>query len=452
VKKKNKIGLLGPVTAGNLGNTALETAVVKRLAQEFPEAEFYVCTRDSVDQLKSYGVRQFPFHRNVSADLHLRPKGIRDQKSRPALPVVPDRESKLRRWLKRMPLLRTSVLRLRWAVGKLTLFREEVVFWVRSYRFARGFRYLIVCGGGQLDDVWGGPWGLPYSLFTWATLAKLNGCPFVVLSVGAERINTFLARLFLRRALQVAEYRSYRDVHSKQIAEQIGSRGEQLIYPDLAFGLDVPLNSGISTAGHGFRRVGVSPIAYCDPRVWPVKDFAKYDSYIRVLADFVEQLVKMERQVVLFASQTRWDGPVIQDVRNLLRKRSIPNGMFLEEQITELDDLLSLLARLDVVVASRLHGCLLATLVNTPVLAISHEMKVAALMADLGMNEFCVSIDALESSNLLERFRCLERQSTDVRAQLAAKVRSYRQLLDDQYDRLFSAAARKDQATRRRGP
>src|SRR5579872_3153367 len=360
--KRNKIGLLGPVISGNLGNAALEAAVIQELAPRFPEAHFYVSTGDSLEALKNYGVRLFPLHRGVDKNFFSKPTV--------ALwaPTTPIKSSALRRLLKKIPLLRPSVLKLRSLRRRCTALSQEVAFWVRSYAFVREFRYLIVCGGGQLDDLWGGPWGLPYALFTWALLAKLAGCSFIFLSVGAERTDSRLGRFFLRYALGLTQYRSYRDAHSKRIAEELGSRGEQFVYPDLAFGLNLPLTT-LQPALDGVTRiVGVGPIAYCDPRAWPVKDETRYNRYLQALVQFVEYLIKAQRRVVLFTSQIDMDQPVIRDVKNLIRQRGLEPAdlLLLEEPITNLTHLMTFLPQLDVVVGSRLHGCLLATLVGTP--------------------------------------------------------------------------------------
>jgi polysaccharide pyruvyl transferase WcaK-like protein len=47
---------------------------------------------------------------------------------------------------------------------------------------------------------------------------------------------------------------------------------------------------------------------------------------------------------------------------------------------------------LDVVVASRLHGVLLAIVSTRPVLALSHERKVRAAMNDAGVSDFCADL------------------------------------------------------------
>ena len=46
--------------------------------------------------------------------------------------------------------------------------------------------------------------------------------------------------------------------------------------------------------------VGIGPMAYFDPRVWPENDSAIYMGYVRKLAEFVTWLIRHEYKVVFF--------------------------------------------------------------------------------------------------------------------------------------------------------
>jgi len=432
---RKKIGLLGPVTSGNLGNAALEAAAVQRLSKEFPDAEFHVCTRDSIEGLKEFGVRAFPFRRDTLIDKPAMAPSATEEKTSNATNFNPF----YKRWLKQIPLLRSGVMALRSASGRGKNLAKEIRFLVSSYRFAKGFRYLIVCGGGQLDDVWDGPWGLPYSLFTWAVMAKLTGCPFLVVSVGAERVKTRLGRFFLRRALKIAKYRSYRDEPSRQIAEEIGVRGEQYVYPDLAFSLQIAGDPNVKS-GAGERRVaGISPMAYCDPRVWPEKKAEKYTAHLGVLADFAERLVRDGWEIVVFASQNRMDKPVLEDFRKLLSEKmpNMANGKITFATTNNLKELLNVMRSVDQVAAARLHGVLLSLLSGIPAVALSYEMKVEALMRNMALTEYCLPIETTTALQLHERFESMAKQGESVRERIQQKAAEFRTALEDQYKRIL---------------
>ena len=72
-----------------------------------------------------------------------------------------------------------------------TLLRE-LSFLARSFRVLRSFDLLVISGGGQLLDCWGGPWKFPYTIFKWVLLAKLAHVRCIVLNVGAGPLNPAL--------------------------------------------------------------------------------------------------------------------------------------------------------------------------------------------------------------------------------------------------------------------
>src|SRR6185437_9395874 len=62
---------------------------------------------------------------------------------------------------------------------------------------------LIVSGGGQLDEEWGGAWGHPFALFKWAMLARLAKVPLAFASVGACKAASTTSRFFSHAPCEV---------------------------------------------------------------------------------------------------------------------------------------------------------------------------------------------------------------------------------------------------------
>src|SRR5690606_33272938 len=114
--------------------------------------------------------------------------------------------------------------------------------------------------------------------------------PIAFLSVGVCEMETPLARWFIRRALERADYRSYRDGKSSGLVERLGLRGEHPVVPDLAFAIDLP-EPPAPVASRARRRVGISPMGFRDPRVWPVHDPVFFRAYVQSMAELVTGLV-----------------------------------------------------------------------------------------------------------------------------------------------------------------
>jgi polysaccharide pyruvyl transferase WcaK-like protein len=426
---KRDIGLLRELTNGNLGNAAFEAAAVQHVADYFPKARIYVTCIDSLETLKSYGVRLFPINpeaERLALAQRTPPQNVSDNN-----PAPPRR--------RKTPFLAAAFRRRApAAVQNLTRFVEEIRFWIRSYRLLKGFKMLILCGGGQLGDLWGGPWGHPYRLFMWAVLARLSRTRFIVLNVAVEQVLSPLSLWFLRRALRTASYISFRDEKSQETVARWDGIGRSYVHPDLAFSLRTPDLPQAITARPLRHVVGISPMPYGDPRFWPHKDERAYQKYLTTLAAFTHGLLVRGYNIELLVSQVRMDVTAMRDLRELIVQDDPKlKSRIVEPEINTVNDFLLATRNLDFVVASRMHGLLLSQMSYTPTLAISYDSKVDSLMAVLGLADYCLDIRKIDLAILNERFSALEAKRAFVADQLERSVTAFRKTLEDQYDAVF---------------
>ncbi len=253
---------------------------------------------------------------------------------------------------------------------------DETLHFVRSYRLLRKVDVLVIAGGGQLDEEWGGSWGHPYALAKWSVLGRAAGSSVVFLSVGACRIESQLTRLFLKVALLLACYRSYRDEESRRLALGITPRADGPVVPDLAFSLPSPSIEPATRSGSAVLRVGVSPIAYGHASLWPTADQVQYERYIAELACFVTEILRSGASVTLFSSSPP-DDQIFADLHKHLNVALDPTirGELCTSAASTVAELLDVLHTVDLVVASRLHGILLSFLSGKPAIAISYDRK-----------------------------------------------------------------------------
>ena len=115
---------------------------------------------------------------------------------------------------------------------------SEFKRWVDGLIRLRRTDMLIIPGTGLLTDAYGlKHWG-PYNMFKWSLVAKICRCKLLFVSVGAGPIYSALGRFFVKSALSLADFRSYRDNASKQYLKHIGFRADNdVVYPDLVFSL-----------------------------------------------------------------------------------------------------------------------------------------------------------------------------------------------------------------------
>jgi polysaccharide pyruvyl transferase WcaK-like protein len=104
---------------------------------------------------------------------------------------------------------------------------------------------------------------------------------------------------------------------------------------------------------------------------------------------------------------------------------------------SSVDELFDVLVGVELIVASRLHGILLAHLVPTPVLAVSYDRKVDAHMTDMGQQQYRVDISNASAKELEAAFDVLQAHREEITRELAARQESRRMQLDRQFDAIL---------------
>jgi polysaccharide pyruvyl transferase WcaK-like protein len=412
-----KIALLHHTGCGNLGDDAIIDVVVNNIRRRWDDAEITAFSMNPDDTAKRHGIPSYPI-RKYRWDIGHRSTTIE---------LTQSGTHKLRNWFRKT---KNPAVRLpRAAFG-------ELAFLVESYRILRSFDLLIVSGGGQLTER-GGPWSFPYALFTWSLMAKWAGVRCVFLNVGAGPLNHPLSRFFVPRALRAADYVSFRDKQSQELASDLGFAGRSHVFPDNVYSFEV-MSPTVPARDTNRLVVGVAPMPYpfCDLLKCPSNTDAIQDELIGKIATFASLLVKQSYSLKLFGSDTRADPSAIEDLRRVLRNRhhiSTPEYNPLES----VSELLSRMSAMDYVVTCRFHGVVFAHLLNKPVLAIAHHPKVTDLMNALGLSKYCVDMLTFDPIRLMDTFTSLVSDTEAVKRSMAASLVDYRAKSTTQFDNLF---------------
>jgi polysaccharide pyruvyl transferase WcaK-like protein len=426
-----RVALVTPWAGGNLGNSAIISAVIFNLSQRLPGATFVGVTLNSEQTVRRFGIDAFPL---TGAS---RPY----QSQWDSVTAKGDEKSgrvRIKQFLKQVPIV-SNVLRL---AGNI---RREFRHVLLASRLVRHLDCVLVPGGGALDEFWGGPWGHPWNLMKWSALSRIHRVPFIILSVGKCALDRPASRLFVSNALKLANYRSYRDPDSKNSVQSLIHAPDDPVVPDLAFSYPVPASipGKPNTSKSGGLVVGFSPIAYCDPRVWPLKDQARYSDYLQRLATVVKWLQKRGHKLVFFAT----DSPDLETINDLisiaeLTRESNSIVMLTGPVDQTIDRHLQEMARTDLVVASRLHGVVLSHLAGVPALALSFDPKVVAHMAGVKQMDYCLNIDTFTLDAFVERFEALSAARQLEQSHLGSAVATFRRQVQLQYNHIFGPEMR----------
>ncbi|HXJ84993.1 MAG TPA: polysaccharide pyruvyl transferase family protein, partial [Candidatus Methylomirabilis sp.] len=413
-----KVGLLHHIGGGNLGDDATQDAVMQSIGRRWPDAVMIGFSMNPDDTEKRHGIPSHEIRRRRWSLGHR------------CEPSETTAKGALKRLVGKSRLL-FGLLRV---VNAVTIripreILEESAFLFRSYRAVKSLDLLVINGGGQLTE-WGGPWEFPYTIFKWITLAKVAGVRRVFLNVGAGPLTRPLSKFFVRRALGWADYASFRDEESRALVRRIGFTGRSQVFPDSAYSLETPAPKMPSAqSGRNQGKVGLAPMPYCDPRAFPDKDQIVYDEFIRKLGRFGSRLVESGYRVALFGSDIGVDPLAIADLHDAIRTEGghvAGSPALANESVSSLEELLARMSLMDYVVTCRFHGVVFAHLLNKPVLAISHHPKVAALMSDIGLGEYCMDIRTFDPETLTETFAAVVRDADEIRRRMASTLTGYR--------------------------
>jgi polysaccharide pyruvyl transferase WcaK-like protein len=420
-----------PYTGTNLGDWAIQEATIASIKGRYPEASLHLVTIFPSITSEFHGVPSIPIDRRERWP-DSAPDGEAEE-DRDVPVATPRRRGGLGRVKEAVKSVRCVYAFLKPVLDALRLVRDELQHIGRTFRFLRGVDLLVVSGGGQLDEYWGGPWDHPYALFKWGLLARLAGSKFIVLSVGTCDLESKVSLFFIRHALRLASYRSYRDRTSKELLNDMAFTRNDAVYPDLAFSYSDGEMFESSAEKHDGKVVGVSPIAYLAPG-WPKQNSAIFEPYRETLTAFVRILMERGHSVVLFSTDGV-DRAVVGDMVGALSKESGLDLSKLSHPRTHtLPELLEQLRQVDYAVASRLHGVLLSHRFCLPVLAISYDRKVDTHMEDLGLSNHSVDIHDLTVDSLVEAFEALTEESESIRSTLLEINHRYARELQHQYD------------------
>jgi polysaccharide pyruvyl transferase WcaK-like protein len=365
-----RVGLFGLLGTGNLGNDGSLAAVLGHLRDKHPQARIEVFCSGPEDVMARHGVPAI--HMNWNREEY-------------------STASRL-----------SSIVRK--GLGKL-------VDAFRTANWVRRQDVVIVPGMGVLETTLPlRPWGWPYSLFLLSLSGKLVRTKVVFLAVGAGMIADRANRALLVGAARLAHYRSYRDEVSREALGAMGvDTSRDPVHTDLAFALPNPrplVDQGV---------VGVGVMDYHGSNDDRAKAARIHRDYVTGMTDFVRWLTEDGRVVRLFVGD-QVDERVAERIIDAVGSRAVS-----VVHTSTLDELLREMARVDSVVASRYHNVLVAVKLGKPTVGVGYAAKSDALMAEMGLGDFCHSMRDLDVDRLVKQFTVLEEGKAEVKAVLTRR-------------------------------
>jgi polysaccharide pyruvyl transferase WcaK-like protein len=394
------IGILGPYTSRNLGDTAIQMAVIGNLRRRLPDAQLLGISWDPQDALRCHGIPAVHLAEgNAEGPQASEPTSLAGK----AL----GRCASLSGW---------NRVRRAWRVSKIV----------------RTLDLLAISGSGQLDDFWGGPWAHPYALLLWSLLARVHGVPVAVVGIGLDDLSTRLGRWFAFAAMRLAHRGYVRDRATLAALQDSGIGSAFRAGPDPAFGVREHLPNLASAAVERSDYM-VCPISR---KAWLRESNSGYETYVEALTVACTSLIRGGARLRLAYSQVRDDRPVTHAIHAEILTRV---GEAADVSVIETSTVPAFVAAASgasVVIASRLHALILAASIGTPIVAVAYGRKVKQLMRELGMEQFSIDLSPIDHRALEETARRAWNERNRTRAQLDSIVQEYQSSLSTEYEAL----------------
>jgi polysaccharide pyruvyl transferase CsaB len=257
---------------------------------------------------------------------------------------------------------------------------------------------IVVGGGGLWHDYSfarsGGLTGIfqepQLSMASYAVLPILGrffNIPCHVVGMGVGPITTPDAFRMLRFVAELAETIHVRDEPSLALLATAGvSQDKAIMAPDVVYALSLPKVEPASNLrqlkADGYTIVGMNlrPWAPCDE----ANLLARVMQALQVLGPAIKlAIVTLPMQNTDNTTLAHFVAKLPEHVQHVALKAPLV-----------LDDLLTTLIACDVVIAMRLHTCLLAHRLRKPVLGLAYDPKVDSHFEQVGRSAFSVSLDA----------------------------------------------------------
>lgn len=388
-----RVGLYGLLGSGNIGNDGSLEAVITWLRTHHPDAV--------VDAICDG------------------PEGVTARWGYPAVRL---------HWNRREYETAASVaLVARKALGKL-VDAVRIAAWVRRHDV------VLVTGMGVFETTLPTrPWGVPYSQFLISLSGRLLGTRVAFISVGAAVTRNRATRsLFVATARRV-HYLSYRDGYSRDSMRTMGLRErDDRVYPDLAYALPTP-----TTVEGRTGVIGVGVLDYYGTDDDRHRADELHATYLAGMTTIVRTLIDAGSEVRLFTGDAV-DRRIVEEIRSDLRENrpDIAPERLHADPVTSLDELMSQMAEVDAVVATRFHNVLCALKLAKPTVSIGYAQKNVEIMTAMGLGAYCHRADGFDPHEVVRQLAEIDSRHDELSHAMVVRANEFRAQLDDQFARL----------------
>jgi colanic acid/amylovoran biosynthesis protein len=268
-------------------------------------------------------------------------------------------------------------------------------------------------------------------------LAVLMGKPLIFLPQSFGPLPGALQQGMLRWLLSRSTLVVAREYRSLRLLAEIGLRRRVLVLPDLAFADDITDAESLLVPQVATLAAQGQPLIGLTLMDWQGQNpqFGNQRSYeAAVLALMRHVHERYGARVVLFAQCT---GPTAAHDDRIIARRLLSEARaqglesvdFVDAPLSP-EQLKAAYARLDLLVATRMHSAIFALSRNVPALAIGYLYKSVGIMEMLGLERHALDIATIDSATLCAGFDAIWSERDELRRRLSARIPAFQRTLE----------------------
>ncbi|WP_026897752.1 polysaccharide pyruvyl transferase family protein [Daejeonella oryzae] len=282
----------------------------------------------------------------------------------------------------------------------------------------------VLIGGGNL--LMGLDLVFPIQIFIYTVLSRLLGKKVQIIFVGYGPFNNKLSKALIDRSIKLSHKVIFRDSLTFKQSKEFNN--SEIICDPVLFLSDLKLKDTIEVKPT--YDIGISVLAYLDPKIFPEGSEHNYQLFINNFVDFVNQL-SINKSVLLFTTDEKADGSTLATIYSKIDQSNV--DFRLPKTINEL---IEVTQSCRLITSTRMHSAIFSLSYNVPVVALSWQKKVSALIQDLGLATYLFDINEINSEQVITTIRELLNNEHANKEYLKILQQS-KCLKKDTYDKFF---------------
>ena len=280
---------------------------------------------------------------------------------------------------------------------------------------------IVVCGGGFLG-------GKKFDSLMHVVQMNINTHykkPTILLGTSVEPSQSKIVNCMTKRVLKKYDFIMAREIITYGILEKYIDNSKLGLCPDMAFML---LDPEAKKSNRSLLKIGVTVRKWNFPGSKNPEE--KMDKYITELAKVLDYFIENKQAEVFFIPQVIVahgnDAEVAKMVQSKMKKKNRAKFHISEEDMTPIE-IKQFIGEMDVFLGTRMHSNIFATSMAIPTVAIAYEKKTIGIMHTVGLDDYVLDINNIDSKSIIARIDTALSESGDISKNLNEKRASIRE-------------------------